>query len=153
METVSATDTHGKKKNICIIKATNTPEKGLEFYLQSDMNFQLFANPSDKYFNLGGVKCFFPRNGDASNLNGVNGYFSTGSDKFQVENMLNLSLLLARDLKAGVTFNFGIMPIGEEKIAEYLTHFRNQVKMIYLSYMKPVSIRMDITTQVIEYYD
>ena len=64
--------------------------------------------------------------------------------------MLNLSMLLARDLKSGVTFNFGVMPIGEEKIAEYLATFKNQVKMIYLSYMKPVSISMVISTETVE---
>ena len=154
METITA-KVNNEAKKLAKIKINNTPENGFQIYLQSDHNFQIFASPSEKTFNLGGVRCSMPRNGDGSTLNGVQGYFSTVSDRFVLENLFNLSLLLARDLKSGVTFNFGVIPIGEEKIVEYLSSFRNQVKQVYLSYMKAINITMLITTETVEreYFD
>lgn len=137
-------------KELCKIKAFVTPERGFEIFLQSPHNFSIFAANTKDTFKLGNVDCYLPRHGDGSQLNGVNGIFITEKDRFQRDNFFNLALLLARDIDKGVTFNFGVFPISEEKITEYLQNFKQQIKMLYLTYMKPIGISVIINTQTVE---
>ena len=140
----------GSQKELCKIKALVSPERGFEIYLQSNYSFALFASPRDGNFKLGGVECYMPRNGNGGQLNGVNGTFLTEKDRFQHDGYLNLSMLLAKDLAKGVTFNFGVFPISEDKITEYLQNFKQQVKMLFLTYMKPINISVIINTSTVE---
>jgi len=140
-----------KTLELCKLTISSSPERGFEIFLQSEYDFnKLFAAKGDKTFNLGGVKCGIPRNGDGYQLQGVRGYFNTHSETFEYEGFLNLSLLLAKDIKNGVTFNFGVFPISQEKIQQYAENFKQQVKMIYLTYMKTIKYSVVFNTVTIE---
>lgn len=141
-----------KKNNteLCKLKLSTTPSKGFEIFIQSNHNFSFLAEKGGNTFALGNVKCFKPRGGDGFQLAGVAGYFQTGAMTFESDGRLNLSILLAQDLEKGVTFNFGVFPLAEDKIMDYISKFKEQIKMIYLTYMKPVSVSVTFSTETVE---
>ena len=149
-ETIATAPKGNGKTELCRLKMSLNTERGFEIHLQSNHNFSFLSNPKDGIFKLGGVECFIPRNGDGSNLPGVAGYFSLAKDRYELEHYLNLSLLLAKDLQKGVTFNFGCFPISDDKINELASNWKQQVKMLYLSYMKPISVSVMISTETVE---
>jgi len=138
------------KKQLARLKIDVTTERGLEIYLQSQHNFSILANPKQGTFKLGGVDCMIPLGGDGYQIPGVMGCFRTQKECFQHDGFLNLSMLLARDLQKGVTFNFGLFPINEEKVLEYIQGFKQQTKLIYLTYMKPISVSVTFSTETVE---
>ena len=138
------------KKVIANTVFSSSAEKGLEIFIQSDINFACLADKSAGIMTIGGVKCFIPRAGNGTQIPGVPGYFSTEKTVFQLEGYINLSLLLAEKLKDGVKFNFGTFPISPEKLQEYSTSFKQQIKIFYLTYCKPISVETTITAETIE---
>ncbi len=140
----------GASLNLGKIELSRDGKNGFQIYLQSDYDFSFLADKSRKTFNLGGCECFYPLNGDGSTLNGVNGYFMTNGSKFQNEGFLNLSLLLAKDLKSGVKFSWGCLPLTEEQLMDYGNNFKVQMKLIYCSYIRRISVKMSFSTSIIE---
>jgi hypothetical protein len=147
---VSAKDERGQRTELAKMTLSFQPERGFEIYIQSNYSWTQFA--SRDVFTLGGVKCFMPKNGNGMQLQNINGQFRTEKDWFHdgSNNNLNLSILLAVNIKEGVKFNFGVFPITSDKMDELLINFKNTVKMIYLSYCKPVSKSIIFTTETIE---
>lgn len=150
-------NTNQPAKKICsLLRATvDRSEAGLQIEVSSPVDWSAFANKTKGLFKLGGVECYTPK--DVSNFLseiGVKGYFSTHPDFFY-ENYPNLTLLLARDIQKGVTFNFGLVPIPDSKIELFLTLLKEQAKTIYLTSMKPVrkTIQIDTTTVESERHD
>lgn len=122
----------------------------IKIVLASPIDWSVFANKDKGVFKLGGRECFYPKiNNDSLSESGVKGLFST-DPYFMIENQPNLSLLLAKDLKGGVTFNFGAVPIPESKLATYINSFKEQVKTLYHLYLKPVDVSVNITTELVE---
>ncbi len=122
-------------------------EKGFEITLQSPINWAaVLAKKPEKLLNIGQVPCFAP---DKQHLDGINGVFLTES-LFTHEDFPNLNMLLARDLKTGVTFNFGMIPVSQDNITDWVAKFREQVKMIYLSFFKPLNISCTISSHTVE---
>jgi hypothetical protein len=78
----------------------------------------------------------------------VPGFF-TMEDNFIFEEFPNMTMLLASDLSRGVTFNFGKIPVSEKKLNEWKDEFEKQVRIIYLTYIKPVNIRASFTTSTV----
>ena len=141
---------NGQKTDVCRLKISTTPERGLEIFLQSNHNFSMFGDAKQGTFKIGGVECVIPRNGNGSQLPGVPGYFYTEKERYQVENYLNLSMLLAKDLKSGVVFSFGVFPISDDKIRELGDNWRTQAKLIYLTYLRPFSVSVVVSTETVE---
>lgn len=120
---------------------------GLQIFVQSDETlWKQFARSDKTTCNFAGVVCYRPAQQE---LNGVNGYFMI-DDTPEVENMPNLMLLLAKDLDKGVTYNFGMLPISEDKLKEFAKQWERQVRIIYLTYIKPVDIRVEFSTKTID---
>lgn len=143
-----------KNTELCKLKLSTDSKRGFEIFIQSSHAFaSLFGAADKRTFKLGGVECVVPRGGNESNIPGVAGFFKTGASDFAYDDRLNLSLLLAKELEKGVTFNFGVFPISEDKINEYISRFKEQIKMIYLTYMKPVSVSITFSTCTVETED
>jgi hypothetical protein len=150
-ESTTITAKHnGARKELCRIHVKASSDEGLKIFLQSNHNFNFLADLGERKMKIGGVECYVPRNGDGSNIPGVPGVFRCSKTDFFADGQPNLSLLLARKLKEGVTFNFGVFPIGEDKVTEFLQQFKLQVKTLYLTYLKPVNQEMVITTETVE---
>lgn len=148
-DAVNVKDGHGKKE-LARISINTSPERGVEFYIQSNQScWQQFADMKNS-FTLGGVKCFAPKQGNGAGLGGVNGHFNTNKDNFFQDGTINLSVLLAHSMKEGATFNFGVFPITEEKIDELLASMKQNLKMIYLQYCKPIRKTVIISTETVE---
>src|ERR1017187_5624911 len=104
---------------------------GLQIELQSCEDWSFL---SDKHMRtIGNIPCYFPAQ---ETLDGVKGYF-VASNVHIYNNLPNLQLLLARDIKNGVKFNFGMIPMSDSKVLEWLALFKEQVKVLYLTYLKP----------------
>ncbi len=145
------TKQNGKTNELCKIKLSNDPDNGFQIYVQSNHNFAFLASQGkQETWKFGGIDCLHPRQGSGSQLPGVPGYFDCGKDRFFVEGNMNLSLLLAKNIKDGVTFSFGLLPIGEDKLNEYIQLMKTQVKLIYLTYMRRISVSAPFTTSIIE---
>jgi hypothetical protein len=117
---------------------------GLKISLQSPINFKILQKK--ERFNLGGIVCFAPRQ---QNVDGLDSVFST-EQSYQVDGLPNLTMLLAENLKSGVTFQFPPMPISDTKIKEWMEQFKKDAKVLFLTYVKPVDYSVIITSQTIE---
>lgn len=126
--------------------AIRRDDSGFQIYIQSPMSWKLFCSPDDRVFTLAGVSCSRPRDERLANINGA---FTTNPN-FEYDGYPNLSILLAKNINSGVTFNFGIFPISNKKVQEWIHNFHEQVKTLYLSYCKPVNTRVIFTTATIE---
>ena len=133
------------------MEIVSSAENGFQIKLKSSRNFKFLTDSTtEKTFKLGGVECFLPRQGNGYELAGVPGQFRTEKDTFHNNGYLNLSLLLAKDLKDGVIFNFGTFPIADDKIEELAVNFKNQIKMIWATYMRDISIAMEFSATIVE---
>ena len=148
-KTITATK-NGSRINLGSIEILSSAENGFQIKLKSNRNFRFCADPSEKTFKLGGVECFIPRSGNGYELPGIPGSFRTEKDLFHNNGYLNLSILLAKDLKDGVVFNFGTFPIADDKIEELAINFKNQIKTIWATYMRDISIAMEFSATIVE---
>jgi len=117
---------------------------GLKISLQSPINFKILQKK--ERFNLGGIVCFAPRQ---QNVDGLDSVFST-EQSYQVDGLPNLTMLLAENLKSGVTFQFPPMPISDTKIKEWMEQFKKDTKVLYLTYVKSVDYSVEISAVTIE---
>ncbi len=144
-----------KKQNGNVLMEIQIPrnlERGLEIHLKSSINWSnLLGHKAadkqpEKVMEIGRVVCYQPKN---DRLDGVNGLFAKQS-VHEHEEYPNLMLLLAKDLHKGVVFNFGSFPVSEQKLKEWIIKFREQIKVIYLTYFKPLNISVVISSQTVE---
>jgi hypothetical protein len=127
-------------------------EDGLKIDLSSPIDWSIFAQKNKGYMKLGGIDCFIPKGDDLAQSIaevGVRGSFGVGAAFIDL-NYPNLTLLLAKDINQGVTFNFGLVPISDSKLELFVTNLREQVKTLYLSYLRPVERTVIINAQTIE---
>lgn len=133
---------------LMVVEIKRDKEGGLKITLQSDPNLWSFMRrEGETIYSFAGVPCFYPK---SSNLQGVNSYFMTDEQFYEFENYPNLAMLLARDIGQGVTFSFGAFPVSEQKLQEWVRLLKEQVKIIYLSYIKPVDVVVEISAQTVE---
>jgi hypothetical protein len=142
---------NGSRISLGSMEILSSAENGFQIKLKSSRNFKFLRDSgNDKTFKLGGVDCYLPRGGNGYELPGVPGQFRTEKDMFHINGYLNLSLLLARDLKDGVVFNFGTFPVSDDKIEELAMNFKNQIKIIWATYMRDISIAMEFSATIVE---
>lgn len=118
---------------------------GLAFQIKSQVNWAAFFGRKDDIFSLVGVECFVPMQSQFPN---IEAYFQQAG--WQCEDMPNLAILLAKDISNGVTFNFGKVPVSEEKIIKWVAQFKNLIKNLYFTYVKPVNVHVNITAEIVE---
>lgn len=136
-------------RKILRVRVSRSCEEGLIIFIQSSLNWSVFAKHpnNDEYeFQLGGVKCYVPKE---MRLENVLGQFYT-ENVWEFDDYPNLSLLLAKGIKEGVTFNFGILAVSDEKIAAFINNLKLQAKMLYFTYLKPVDVEASFTTEIVE---
>lgn len=132
---------------ILFINVLRTAERGLQIKLQSQERFwKLFRRDLNETVTIGRVKCYLPKQDE---LPGVPGYFAA-QDTFDFEQHPNLNMLLAKDIEDGVTFDFGAYPISDKKIVSWIDMLKKQVKIIYLTYLKPRDVRVIVSSQTVE---
>ena len=141
---------NGSKMELGRVSIHSCGGRGLEIFFQSNKSFRFLADESEKTFKLGGVDCYYPRNGNGYNLPGVMGVFRTEKETFLSDGFPNLSFLLARDLAKGVTFSFGTFPLSEEKLKEYAENLKAQIKLLFCTYMRDFTIDMTFSTAIVE---
>lgn len=139
------------KINVLEIEVNRSMSKGFQVFLKSTWDWSFLRRTPDRTGSIGGVVCYMPK---SESLPGIEGFFAVGTDAYEHgENMPNLGLLLAKDLKQGVTFNFGQFPISEEKIESWGRQFQEIVRKIFLQYCKKVNIKYRVTTETIAVAD
>ena len=123
-------------------------ESGFQIFLkgQKDIWKTLKNEAINNPVMIGGVKCDYPRN---ESLKNIQGYFLV-ENRYECEDSLNLTLLLAKDIEQGVTFNFGYVPISDDRLYDLRDKLKEQVKRIYLQYIKPVDTRVFFNTSTCE---
>lgn len=130
------------------LQVQRNADSRLRITLQSSPELWAFLrHESGQKINIGGVKCFRPKN---DQLQGVRGYFIPDGNVFETEEGPNLNLLLAVDIDKGITFDFGQFPISESRMRDWIAKFKEQVKIIYLTYIKPIDVRVTFNTQTVE---
>ena len=121
----------------------------LRIFLQGDSSiYAQFKADGEMTFKLGGVVCYRPRQ---ELLRGVCGRFHMDANSFEFDGYPNLCILLAKDLTNGVEFNFGAMPISQPKLREWAENLATQVKVIFLTYVREVDIRVEVNSKVVEF--
>lgn len=148
-KSVEAKDSKGRKIILFDIEVYRTVSKGFQINVKSERDWSFLARKNEnRTAMLGGVKCFLPKQ---DYLEGVDGYFMVGDNSsYDYDNRPNLGLLLACNLKEGVSFNFGHFPIAKERIETWVNEFKKRVKNLYLTYCNDVGIRFRITSETIE---
>lgn len=123
------------------------PNRGLLIHMQSPIEWKMLKDLSkDGTYNFGKVRCHFPLK---DSLDDIPGYFRRDAG-YEFGDYPNLTLLLAERLKDGVTFEFGLFPITDEKINAWSASFKEQVMAIYCNYLKPAEWDMTFTTHMVE---
>ena len=135
-------------KSVCKIRFYRDNEVGLQIELQSNTNWHFLSNKDDATIKIGGVKCFKPKQQE---IEGVPGYFWS-QNVFEYGGFPNLNILLAENLNNNevVTFKFGFLPISNEKTVDWIKKFKEQVKILYLTYCKPINHTIEINSKTIE---
>lgn len=128
------------------IKVSRTAENGLQFFIKSQQDWSAIGNKA-MACKIGGVECYYPHK---SGLDDCPGCRFGVDDVFDYGDGPNLTMLLAKNIQNGVTFNFGKYPISQEKIQSWVQVFKDQVKYIYLTYIKEVDISIVLSTSVVE---
>ncbi len=135
-----------ESKRILTVRVHRCGKEGLTVYVQSIIDWSTFKDDNGEYFDLGGQKCSFPKN---NKLDNVPGQFRMESI-WEFDDCPNLSIFLARDLEQGVTFKFGFVAVSDEKIFSWIANLKQQAKILYLTYLKPVDVEVNISTQTVE---
>jgi len=133
-------------QSVLTLIITRNSTVGLQIELSSPIDWRFLYSPNGKILNVGGVKCFQPR---TDRVPEVDSRFYT-DDVYEYDGNPNLIMLLAQDIKNGVTFNFGHMPISPEKTNQWAERLYQDVKILYLKYCKPFQMKVRITTETIE---
>lgn len=113
--------------------------KGRDYWKQ-------FRRNDESFCTIAGVKCYKPKN---EQINDVKGQFYV-DNLHEINDMPNLMLLMAKDIEAGVTFDFGTVPMSESRCYQWAENLKYQAKTIYLCYVKPVEFKAIFTTQTVE---
>jgi hypothetical protein len=135
-----------EQRSILELEFNRNSEKGLSISMKSPVNWKLFASAGDPTVTIGKVKCYRAK---LSRLDGIKSYF-VNENTFEYDNFPNLAMLFAENIDKGVIFEFGAVPISDEKITSWLTQVKKDVKIFYLTHCKPVSVKLQITSSVIE---
>ena len=128
------------------IKIQRTSKDGLQIFLKSDLEWSIFSN-TERSCKIGGIFCYYPKQEqieDCPGKFGVDDMFDYGGD------FPNLTILLAKNIKEGATFNFGKYPVSQDRIGYWLQKFKEQTKIIYFTYFKEFDISMVFTTSIVE---
>lgn len=134
-------------KKILIVNARRNDKMEFELSLKSEISFLSLARKDrNATFKIGGVDCFYAVK---ERISGVNGNFYA-DNLMEYNDFPNLNLLLAKGLKEGVVFNFGVFPISDDKIQNFCEQLKNQAKIIYLTYFKPIDITVTVTSSTVE---
>jgi hypothetical protein len=133
-------------RKILKVRVNRDCETGLKVFIQSNLDWSVFMNKEKGTFLLGGVKCFFPKE---SRLPNIPGQFRTDNE-YEYDDFVNLSLLLAEDINKGVTYDFGILAVSDDKIASWIANLKQQAKILYFSYLKPIGIEVCFSTEMVE---
>lgn len=134
-------------KKVLDVKVIRNPKHGLQIKLQSAQDWSfLRVGDTTRAFKIGGVLCHMPKK---ERIEDVPGYFHP-RDSWEYENYPNLCMLLATELSHGVVFNFGMGIVSEEKILMWIARLKEQVKSLYLIYLKPVKVEVFFTTETVE---
>lgn len=119
---------------------------GLQIYLQSKLDWSMFrSKQNEQTKNIGKVPCYYPEKDHYPEIPGA-----FAGDGWEFEDYPNLWMLLARDLDKGVTFNFGLIPVSGEKLTVWVAKLKEQVKAMYLTFMKDVDTTVYFTTETVE---
>lgn len=148
---VASTNIRAENKNHLLrLRITKDAEKGLLVYAQSDVDFRLLRSPNNNKTKLANIQCFYPYT--TERLEGLRAYFYPCKDQycFTYGDYPNLMILLAEDLKNGVTFEMGLFPISQENIDSWVNQLKEEVKILYHLYLKPTDVNVEISTSVIE---
>ena len=138
-----------ESKRILKVRVARDCDKGLQIFVQSNLDWSIFGisdKNSKPTFILGGIKCFLPKE---NRLPNVPGCFRT-DNVWEWDDSPNLSLLLAQDIQSGVTFDFGLEPISDDKIAAFIANLKTQAKILYFSYLKPVGVEVSVSMEIVE---
>src|SRR5579864_4810531 len=119
-------------------------DDGMRIFMQSPVDWKIMKR--EKKFTLGGVTCFQP---NMEQVEGLESFFST-EQYFEYNGLPNLTMLLAEKIKEGVTFSFPPYPISENKIKRWAEQFKQDAKVLFLTYVKPVDFSVIITSTTIE---
>lgn len=121
-------------------------EGTIEIKLQSSIDWKMFKRAGKDTIKIGNVECYYPRN---DSVPGVKGFFYY-DNVFENNDFPNLCLILAKEIEKGVTFVFNSYPISEVRIKNWIQKFNEQIKILYLSYCKPINISISITSEIVE---
>lgn len=135
-----------EQQAILTVRIMRHCETGLRIYLQSPLDWSLFAADKQALFTLGGVECRVPR---SNKLPNVPGHFRA-DNVFDYDDYPNLCLLLAKNLQEGVWFDFGLMAISDDRLIHWAGNLKCQVKILYLTHLKPVNIEIQFTAATVE---
>lgn len=133
-------------KKIISGEVRRNQEGWLEIKLRSPIDWKIFRRTSRETLRIGNVECYYPK---CDTYPGLKSYFYY-DNLFEHNDYPNLNLLLAKDVDKGVTFVFNSFPISDQKIKSWVQKFNEQVKILYLSYCKPINISFVITSETIE---
>ncbi len=129
------------------LEVERNPETGLNIKIKCPLNLKFLSTEEHiGGFKFARVDCSYPKK---ETLQGIPGRFYTDT-VLEYDNEPNLSFFLAKNLKEGVTFNFGLFPISDEKLLNWIKKFKIQTKIIYLTYCKPFKVRVRFSSETIE---
>jgi hypothetical protein len=139
-----------EKPQVCLIEAKRSMQDGFTVKLTSnqDWSFLKALSPSGphKKFMISGVSCHYPKQ---EYLEKVDAPFIV-STVYEDNGRPNMSLLLAENIRDGVTFRFGQFPITPEQITAWTIGFKQRVRAIYLEYCKPVDVKVSVSIATVE---
>lgn len=133
-------------KKILDLEINRDPEKGLVIKITSPISWKALRHKNNRSITIGGVKCFYPA---VDRIDGAAARF-VADNVYEYDSQPNMALLLAENLSNGVTFNFGLFPISEDKIKDWVNKFKQEAKLVYLTCIKAYSVRLVITSKTIE---
>ena len=134
-------------KKILSVEVKRNQEGWLEIKLQSPIDWKVFKRTTSRdILRIGNIECYYPK---SDTYPGLKSYFYN-DNVFEYNDYPNLNLLLAKEIDKGVTFVFNTFPVSDQKIRTWLQRFNEQIKILYLSYCKPINISLVITSETIE---
>ena len=146
--TIIETHKNVESRRVLQVRVERDAVHGLRITIQSFLDWSQFARSKDSFMKIGGVDCYTPKQ-ERINI-GQGGYFSTNPSDWSLDDFPNLSMLLAKDIQNGATFNFGLIAVSDERLKEWLINLKTQVKVLYLTYIKPFDVEVDITSETVE---
>jgi len=133
------------QKKALDVRVIRNPHDGFQIYIQSNLDWSFLRDPNKQMNQLGKVQCFYPK---SDHLEGIPGFFV--GNGWEADGYPNLWLLLAKDLPKGVVFSFGLIPVSEDKIVNWVARLKEQIKALYLTHLKPVNMSVTFSTTTVE---